>query len=339
MTNLGPLTTTYTATGADCQSTFWAANNDNAWIQYGQPATAECVPSKFKPFEGYHYSPGVCPSGYTYACEAGVGTSTTQATCCPTGYECRSGVDRDTDPFACASTFTSNTYLTVEYYKFTSETGGTGTAVSTSTSSALVTEYIASSLGYNVEAYGPIVRRSAGDPEWSTGASVGAAPSGTGQLLGTTAASVTTPGSAAAATTTSQSGGGGGGLSVGASAGIGVGVGVGCVIFIGSVAAAYVIGKRRRESREKAGALGDGDGDGGGDRGAPAYYRDGVPAPGQAAELNSGWKPAELPHHGSQAQAAVEVDGRGYRSELPEASPLVELPDHAASGYDGHARP
>ncbi|KAK7744854.1 hypothetical protein SLS53_003087 [Cytospora paraplurivora] len=322
MTNLGPLTTTYTATGANCQSTFWAANNDNAWLQYGQPVTAECVPSKFKPFEDYYYSPGICPSGYTYACEAGVGTSTTQATCCPTGYTCRSGIDRDTDPFACASTFTSNTYLTVEYYKFTSQTGGSQTVVSTS--SALVTEYIASTLGYNVEAYGPIVRRSAGDPDWSTTASIGTAPSGTGQL--STTASVTTPGSAA---TTSASGGGGGGggggLSVGASAGIGVGVGVGCVVFMGSVAAAYIIGKRRRRSREKAGALED----------TPAY-RDGIPAPGQAAELNSGWKPAELPHF---SQAAVEVDGQGYRGELPEASPLVELPDHASSAYDGRTRP
>lgn len=84
MTNLGPLTTTYTATGADCQSTYLAANNDNQWIQYGQPDTTQCVPPKFTAFQQYYYSPGICPSGYYYACEAGVGTSSTQATCCPT---------------------------------------------------------------------------------------------------------------------------------------------------------------------------------------------------------------------------------------------------------------
>lgn len=84
MTNLGPLTTTFTATGADCQSTYLAANNDNQWIQYGQPDTTQCVPPSFTPFQKYYYSPGICPSGYYYACEAGVGTSSTQATCCPT---------------------------------------------------------------------------------------------------------------------------------------------------------------------------------------------------------------------------------------------------------------
>lgn len=84
MTNLGPLTTTFTPTGVDCQSTYLAANNDNRWIQYGQPDTTQCVPTSFTPFQEYYYSPGVCPSGYYYACEAGVGTSSTQATCCPT---------------------------------------------------------------------------------------------------------------------------------------------------------------------------------------------------------------------------------------------------------------
>lgn len=84
MTNLGPLTTTYTPTGTDCQSSFIGANNDNQWFQYGQPtSTGACFPNSFEPFEGYYYSPGVCPSGYTPACSAGVGTSTTQATCCP----------------------------------------------------------------------------------------------------------------------------------------------------------------------------------------------------------------------------------------------------------------
>lgn len=84
MTNLGPLTTTFTPSGAKCQSTFAGANNDNGWIQYGNPtSTTACVPTSFEPFEGYYYSPGVCPSGYTYACSAGVGSGSTQATCCP----------------------------------------------------------------------------------------------------------------------------------------------------------------------------------------------------------------------------------------------------------------
>lgn len=84
MTNVGPLTTTFTATGVDCQSTYFAANDNNQWIQYGQPDTTQCVPASFTPYQKYYYSPGICPSGYHYACEAGIGTSSTQATCCPT---------------------------------------------------------------------------------------------------------------------------------------------------------------------------------------------------------------------------------------------------------------
>lgn len=319
MTNLGPLTTTYTATGADCQSTYLAANNDNQWIQYGQTHTDECVPSSFSPFENHYYSPGICPSGYTYACEAGVGTSSTQATCCPVGYACRTGIDRDTDPFACASTFTSNTYLSVEYYKFTSETGGSTTAVNAT--SMATTVYLASASGFYVEAYGPIVRRSAGDPEWSSGtasatdssSSTSTSRSGTGQS-----------GAGAAATSTSgKSAQSGGGLSAGASAGIGVGVGLGCILFIGCIAAAYITGRRRRRSKQEAAAQGP----------AGAVYKSGIPVEDQVAELNSGWGSGRRQPDGYQA---VEMDGRGHRSELDSNEPLFELPGQADSGHDGY---
>ena len=320
MTNLGPLTTTYTPTGADCTSTYLAANNDNEWIQYGQPDTTQCVPTSFTAFENYYYSPGICPSGYTYACEAGVGTSTTQATCCPSGYTCRTGIDRDTDPFACASTYTSNTYLTFEFYQFTSQTGGTATTVTTS--SELTTVYVASDSGYNVEAYGMIVRRSAGDPEWSTSGSVTSATASTAQ---STAGSVASSTTLFASSTTSASGSGGGsgsssGLSAGASAGIGVGVGLGCIIIIGAIVAAYIVGRRKRKSQQAA-AQGQGP--------SASPYADAIPAEGQVAELNSGWKPyGDFRAH----NAATEMEAQGQsRSELGGASPPVELPAYHGS--------
>ncbi|KUI57872.1 hypothetical protein VP1G_05158 [Cytospora mali] len=329
MTNLGPLTTTYTPTGANCQSTYIGANNDNQWIQYGQPNTRQCVPSNFTAFEDYYYSPGICPSGYTYACEAGIGTSTTQATCCPVGYTCRVGVaNRDTDPFACASTYTSNTYLTAEYFQMLSDSAGGSTNTSTTTS----TFYLASDSGFYVEAYGPIVRRSAGDPEWSStsgsGTGAGTATSSTGQ--GSSAGSAATAGEASSTATASAQPESG--LSVGASAGIGVGVGLGCIIFIGCIAAAYIIGKKKRRSQQKP------------ESPDIPLYRDGVPVEGQVAELNSGWKPWELQGNGYQAVEMdgrghmVEMDGQGHRIEMDDTSPPAELQGQASSGHYGHER-
>lgn len=331
MTNLGALTTTFTPTGADCTSTYIGANNDNEWIQYGQPNTTQCVPPNFTAFDGYYYSPGVCPSGHTYACEAGVGPSggTTQATCCPAGFTCRADYTRDTDPFACASYYTADTYLSAEYYRLTSETGGSTTGPATAESTT-TTWYLDGSVGYYVEAYGPIVRRSAGDPEWSSGGSgTGTADSGSAAAVASTGAGSAATGGAAS---TGAGGGGSGGaaqtgsgLSVGASAGIGVGVGLGCIVFFGCIAAAYIIGKRRRKAQRV--------------ESAPDVppYRDGVPVIAQVAEMSAGWRPGEL--QGKDYQQVMEMDGQGHRSELGSVGLPVELPGQApSSDYYGHVR-
>lgn len=92
MTNLGPLTTTFTPNGADCNSTFIGANSNTKWLQYGAGAisSGDCLPSGFMPYNRYFYSPGVCPSGYTEACYTQSIPSTrnnrpeTRITCCPT---------------------------------------------------------------------------------------------------------------------------------------------------------------------------------------------------------------------------------------------------------------
>ncbi|ROW00364.1 hypothetical protein VMCG_07243 [Cytospora schulzeri] len=337
MTNLGPLTTTFTATGPDCTSTYLGANNDNEWIQYGQPNTTQCVPPNFTAFDNYYYSPGICPSGYTYACSAGLASSVTQATCCPVGYYCRDDFNRDTDPFACASSFYSDTYFSAMFYHFTSETG-VSTTGPVSTLSHTTTWFInaSSSPAFYVEAYGPIVRRSAGDPEWGTTATSdpGSAAGGAGTATATAATSAGSGG-----LTGAESGGGGGGsstgsgLSVGASVGIGVGVGLGCIVFIGCIAAAYIIGRRRRRGalKEEA-ALKSSD---------VTPYGDAVPVEGQVAELNSGWRPWEL--QAKEYRQVVEMDGQGHRSELGSNSAPVELPGEDSptpppSGYYGHER-
>jgi hypothetical protein len=84
VTNLGPLTATYSPSGANCNSIF-QTNPGNALL-YGttDASTLSCFPTNFNPYDGYYYSPGICPSGYDYACRAGVGGGGTAATCCPT---------------------------------------------------------------------------------------------------------------------------------------------------------------------------------------------------------------------------------------------------------------
>ncbi len=90
MTNLGPLTTTFSPIGPDCSSTFEGSLGNNRWLQYGVPGnpSSACLPSNFNNNVGYFYSPGLCPSGYTSACTGWVSATTgftweTETTCCP----------------------------------------------------------------------------------------------------------------------------------------------------------------------------------------------------------------------------------------------------------------
>ncbi|KAI3397117.1 hypothetical protein diail_11178 [Diaporthe ilicicola] len=176
--------------------------------------------------------------------------------------------------------------------------------------------------GAYVEAYGPIVRRSEGDPEWSPITSTAIDSASSNGKSGT--ASSTGASSPASATSSSGSGstaGSDGGLSVGASAGIGVGVALGCIFFISCIAAAYIIGRRRRAATAK-----------GPDGPQSLPYRDGVPAPGQTAELNAtNFKPWELP--GGGYQQVAEMESHEQRSEMAVHSPPIELQAPQGYGY------
>ncbi|KAI0425488.1 hypothetical protein F5Y09DRAFT_321603 [Xylaria sp. FL1042] len=90
MTNLGPLTTTFTLQGPDCSSTFLGRVADDACVQYsvGGSASSACYPNSFISYEPYYYSPGICLSGYTAACTAQISVSSDvsakQSSCRPT---------------------------------------------------------------------------------------------------------------------------------------------------------------------------------------------------------------------------------------------------------------
>lgn len=167
--------------------------------------------------------------------------------------------------------------------------------------------------GFYVEAYGPVVRRADGDPEWSTTTSTATDTTGREGQTGTASSTSTTTLPTSTSEPTSS------GLSVGASAGIGVGVAIGCIIFISCIVAAYIIGKRRRKAAAQ------------GPQGPESHlYRDGIPVAGQSAELTgSEYKPWELP--GGGYQQVPEMDGHGRRSEMDANNHPIEL--QASEGY------
>lgn len=87
MSNLGPLTTTYIESASNCNSIFLANNNALIHGTVWPSQQASCLPSSYIGLEGFYYSPGICPSGYSYACSSsfgdGAGNNGIQATCCP----------------------------------------------------------------------------------------------------------------------------------------------------------------------------------------------------------------------------------------------------------------
>ncbi|KAI3318447.1 hypothetical protein HD806DRAFT_540297 [Xylariaceae sp. AK1471] len=232
MTNLGPLTTTFTPSGADCSSTFIAYVYRNEWLQYGVggAASSACLPTNFNPYESHYYSPGLCPSGYTSACSAEVSFSTrsaleTEATCCPSAYLCHE--DRSDDPFGCWSCFIEPRTFAASAFFFSTDSAGVTTKISFGTT----TEVWSTNC---IRAYGPIVRRVAGDIS-SVTSSTSSSPTDSRSDYST-----------ATATAPAAIGGdrkAAGGLSTGAAAGIGVGSGLAAFLLIGTT---VVLFRRRR---------------------------------------------------------------------------------------------
>lgn len=91
MSNIGPLTTTFTAPSSCATATglyqIWPSHGTYYYQQGPLLSRPECYPSGYEAEPSQYYSPGVCPSGYTAACSSAnaVETATETAyTCCPT---------------------------------------------------------------------------------------------------------------------------------------------------------------------------------------------------------------------------------------------------------------
>ncbi|KAJ8127545.1 hypothetical protein O1611_g6091 [Lasiodiplodia mahajangana] len=168
MTNLGPLTTTYTPISSmACQSIHLATDIEGFWLERGEQL-AGCFPARFTPGDGYYYSPGICQEGYTYACMTGVGgPGTTAATCCPSaltddvgalrpnsGFTCRA-TRPENDNAACQSVLSSDSSYIGDLIAYLD-----GISTKTGTTSTLI------GAGELVYAAGVPVRRAATDGEW-----------------------------------------------------------------------------------------------------------------------------------------------------------------------------
>ncbi|KAI3340135.1 hypothetical protein F4824DRAFT_518232 [Ustulina deusta] len=220
MTNLGPLTTTFSPIGPDCSSTFEGSLGNNRWLQYGVPGnpSSACLPSNFNNNVGYFYSPGLCPSGYTSACTGWVSATTgftweTETTCCPSGYLCRN--DRGNDPYECLSGFEGPRTFAVSLYNIATDSTGVTTKIDSGRSVTTVLT------GEAVFAYAIVVRTAASN------ILSGAVTSPVGNL--TTAINSAT----------------GNGLSAGVAAGIGIGVGLGTILLIGNMVFLIRLYRRR----------------------------------------------------------------------------------------------
>ncbi|KAI0973089.1 hypothetical protein F4678DRAFT_459943 [Xylaria arbuscula] len=256
MTNLGPLTTTFTPQGPDCASTFLGRGSNDEWVQYGvggSPSSA-CYPSSFDPHQSFYYSPGICPSGYTAACTAEISVSgnaaAQQLTCCPESYSCHP--NRGTDPFACISVLDGTKTFSVSTYSFEKDENNSTTKIDIGTTTAVY---------FNIYllAYGPLVIPPGGDDTSTTGSITSTSASGS---AATSSAASATPGTSIASTPTQsntpsttphESTNGSSGLSRGAVAGISVGSVLAAVLLVGVVA--FLIARRRKRSKNPSTAI------------------------------------------------------------------------------------
>ncbi|KAI0882651.1 uncharacterized protein GGS22DRAFT_169991 [Annulohypoxylon maeteangense] len=218
--SLGALTTTFTPP-ADCTASsalYWVNTASTFYWLHGQPGQSSCFPDSYSPYQNQYYSPGVCPVGYTRACESistgGDNSFTTRATCCPQGnYVCASTSSSYSYPWGptlgCMSVYRVNTqtsFTTIDGTIAGGETAGTVTSLRAPGT---------------IMAYGVVVQNSASTDTATT--TTGSQTSGSSSIASETASST-----AAAGAGESH------GLSSGAAAGIGIGTALG-VMAIGGL--------------------------------------------------------------------------------------------------------
>ncbi|KAI0159953.1 hypothetical protein GGR52DRAFT_563700 [Hypoxylon sp. FL1284] len=320
MANLGPLTTVFTPSGTGCQSIHIGLESGSSWVQQG--TISDCFPSNFLSHNGYYYSPGICPQSFTYACKVGVALSSstaTAATCCPRYVKLHFAEKSERDNVKCGlaeiliddgSTVdfpvartgrTAIPMLASQSWHPPVLTSSTGTPIMINTTTAFRTA------GEPVYAKGVAVWRAASDPEWPATATPSSTTFMTGSPslagLGTTPATTeSTPAATASMPTATGSGSdrdsdvlpaqtASPGLSTGGKVGLGVGISAGVLLFVGAVAAAYLLGRRKKHGFRSKPALHPDNGEEKSDLMVPSYE---LEEQRRVAEMSSQREPAEL---------------------------------------------
>ncbi|CZR53500.1 uncharacterized protein PAC_03379 [Phialocephala subalpina] len=228
--SVGSFTTTFTPP-ASCLDSFSTTTFSPSFYVAGPMTTQGCMPNNFQFSSTNYYSPGICPVGYTTACQQVNSAGTvleTVVTCCPTSYACNP--DRILLvqlTYGCQSIFTSAVFPHIVVISGT-------IPVSTVSTTAI--------LGA-VNAFSVQIRYQSTDFQSSK----------------STITSTPTPSRSTTTTSTSSSGGasgGGGGISHGAAAGIGIGSAAGALFLAGAFVFMYTLGRRRRSIENPSASYG-----------------------------------------------------------------------------------
>ncbi|KAI1799310.1 hypothetical protein F4811DRAFT_557968 [Daldinia bambusicola] len=298
---LGPLTTTFTPP-ADCVASsalYWVNTASTFYWLQGRPGQSSCFPDDYSPYQNQYYSPGICPSGYTRACESSSiegDTLVTRGTCCPQGnYQCAPTSSSYSYPWGptlgCMSVYRVNTELT-----FTTING----TIKGDEEAGPLTSLFAP---FTVMAYGVGIQNG---PMTTTAEETATTAPGSSRSDSTTA-SETSPSTGGPPDSNA-----GTKLSAGAAAGIGIGAAV-AVLALGAVVA-WLFWSRRQKRRQEAAEL-----QAQTNEVSPGNWSSttwGAPPNTQQPMMQANWQPSELANENgykemsAEPHVPIEADGR-----------------------------
>ncbi|KAI8960495.1 hypothetical protein F5Y11DRAFT_264968 [Daldinia sp. FL1419] len=303
---LGPLTTSFTPP-PDCVASsalYWVNTASTFYWLHGRPGQSSCFPDGYSPYQNQYYSPGICPAGYTRACES-ISTEedtvvATRATCCPPGnYECAPTSSSYSYPWGptlgCMSVYRVDTemaFTTIEGTLQGGEEAGPLTSIFAPGT---------------IMAYGVVIQNSPA----TTTAGETATPVPSSSADSSAPASETSPSASTTAGAQPDSNGGTR-LSAGAAAGIGIGAAF-AVLALGA-AVLWMFWSRRRKTRQEAAEL-----QAQSSMMSPGNWSSttwGAPPFSQPPVMQTNWPPSELANeHGykempPESRILIEADGR-----------------------------
>ncbi|KAI1481238.1 hypothetical protein F4774DRAFT_407957 [Daldinia eschscholtzii] len=303
--SLGPLTTSFTPP-ADCVASsalYWVNTASTFYWLHGRPGQSSCFPDDYSPYQNQYYSPGICPSGYTRACESrsieGDTVVATRATCCPQGnYECAPTSSSYSYPWGptlgCMSVYRINTELAF--------TTVDGTLKGDEEAGSLTSVFAPGT----IMAYGVVIQNS---PTTTTAETATATP----ESSSSNSVPVSETSASTSATVEPQPGSNGG-TKLSASAAAGIGIGAAFAVLALGAAVLWMFWSRRRKRRQEAAEL-----QAQASMVSPGNWSSttwNAPPSTQQPIMQANWQPSELANeHGYKEMSAepwvpIEADSR-----------------------------